>query len=76
MIGMTGLQKICKMYGKVRMGDTVWLWDYVNDKPRPEKEKKNGATEAHGRKEHDVPYDAADLQQDRQREGLPCVPRR
>jgi len=36
---MTGLQKICKMYGRIECtgadGKKVtWLWDYVNDKPR------------------------------------------
>jgi len=36
---MGGLAKICKMYGRMDVSDAkenkvVWLWDYVNDKPR------------------------------------------
>jgi major membrane immunogen (membrane-anchored lipoprotein) len=36
---MSGLQKICKEYGKVTLKAqdgtvTVWLWDYVNNKAR------------------------------------------
>jgi hypothetical protein len=39
---MSGLQKICKLYGGITVKSkdkTVkWLWDYVNDKPRLETE--------------------------------------
>ena len=40
---MGGLARICKMYGKMKVSDSnggtiVWLWDYVNNKPRLEKE--------------------------------------
>lgn len=36
---MSGLARICKMYGRINMSDSngnkvVWLWGYVNDKPR------------------------------------------
>lgn len=36
---MSGLQKLCKMYGSIEVQDAngkkvIWLWDYVNDKPR------------------------------------------
>ena len=36
---MGGLAKICKMYGSIDVSDAngkkvIWLWDYVNDKPR------------------------------------------
>ena len=36
---MAGLAKICKMYGSLETADengkkVIWLWDYVNDKPR------------------------------------------
>lgn len=36
---MTGLQKVCKLYGRIDVVDSsghkvVWLWDYKNDKPR------------------------------------------
>jgi hypothetical protein len=36
---MGGLARICKMYGSMEVSDAngnkvIWLWDYVNDKPR------------------------------------------
>ena len=36
---MSGLAKICKMYGSIEVSDSdgkkvIWLWDYKNDKPR------------------------------------------
>ena len=36
---MGGLARICKMYGSMEASDAngkkvIWLWDYVNDKPR------------------------------------------
>jgi len=36
---MRGLARICKMYGSMEASDAngkkvIWLWDYVNDKPR------------------------------------------
>ena len=36
---MGGLARICKMYGSMEASDengnkVIWLWDYVNDKPR------------------------------------------
>lgn len=40
---MTGLQKILKLHGEVKVkgqnGETVvWVWDYMNDKPRKKSE--------------------------------------
>lgn len=26
---MTGLQKLCKLYGGFRCGDVKWTWDYA-----------------------------------------------
>ena len=31
---MGGLSKICKIHGSMKVNGVVWLWDYVNDKPR------------------------------------------
>lgn len=36
---MSGLARICKMYGSMEVSDAngkkvTWLWDYANDKPR------------------------------------------
>jgi len=31
---MGGISKICKMYGSIKIQGYLWLWDYVNDKPR------------------------------------------
>lgn len=36
---MSGLARICKMYGSMEVIDEkgnkeIWVWDYVNDRPR------------------------------------------
>ena len=36
---MSGLARICKMYGQMTITDecgkkVIWVWDYANDKPR------------------------------------------
>jgi len=31
---MTGLQKILKRHGKMKVGDVLWQWDYATDQPR------------------------------------------
>lgn len=35
---MTGLQKLCKLYGRMKINETMWIWDYANGKPRIESE--------------------------------------
>lgn len=35
---MSGLKRICKMYGSIKVNTVTWVWDYVNDKPRLESE--------------------------------------
>ena len=35
---LSGLQKVCKMYGQMKCGDVMMVWDYVNDVAVPEKE--------------------------------------
>ena len=35
---MRGLEKVCKIYGRVKCGDVMVAWDYVNDCAVPEKE--------------------------------------
>ena len=35
---LTGLQKLCKMYGKVKFDGVVWVWDYHNDEPKLQSE--------------------------------------
>jgi hypothetical protein len=31
---MTGLQKVLKTYGEMKVNGVLWVWDYVNGKPR------------------------------------------
>ncbi len=31
---MRGLQKLCKLYGKINIQGVTWLWDYAQDKAR------------------------------------------
>jgi len=35
---LTGLQKLCKMYGKVKFDGVVWVWDYRTDEPKLQSE--------------------------------------
>jgi hypothetical protein len=28
---MGGIQKICKIYGRIKVGNVMWVWDYKND---------------------------------------------
>lgn len=30
---MSGLRRICKAYGQMQVGNTLWLWDYAADEP-------------------------------------------
>lgn len=40
---MTGLQRICKLYGRMKCGDTMMVWDYANDVAVPESEMEMGS---------------------------------
>lgn len=31
---MSGLRKLCRLYGRIKINGVLWLWDYVNDEPR------------------------------------------
>jgi len=31
MSNLRGLQKICKMFGRIKCGDTMMVWDYANE---------------------------------------------
>lgn len=33
---LTGLQKVCKLYGRVKCGDVMMVWDYAQDVAIPE----------------------------------------
>lgn len=35
---LTGLQKICKTFGRMNCGGTMMAWDYANDEALPESE--------------------------------------
>ena len=38
LVRLSGLQKLCKLYGRMKCGDTMMAWDYVNDVALPESE--------------------------------------
>lgn len=40
---LSGLQKVCKIYGSMKMGDTLMVWDYANDVAVPASEMKAGS---------------------------------
>lgn len=35
---MSGLQDLLKTYGKMKVGNVLWVWDYSTDKPRKKSE--------------------------------------
>ena len=35
---MAGIARICKLYGKMQIGDVMWVWDYHRDIALKEKE--------------------------------------
>jgi len=41
MSNLRGLQKICKMFGRMKCGDTMMVWDYVNECAVEESVMKN-----------------------------------
>lgn len=30
---MSGLRRLCKLYGSMQIQGVMWVWDYANDKP-------------------------------------------
>lgn len=38
---LSGLQKVCKIYGRMKCGDTMMAWDYANEVVIPEAELRN-----------------------------------
>lgn len=38
LVRLSGLQKLCKLYGRMKCGDTMMAWDYVNNVALPEAE--------------------------------------
>lgn len=43
---MAGLAKLCKLYGSMKINNVLWVWDYVNDKPRIKSEMTKQEIEA------------------------------
>lgn len=41
-----GLQRILRMYGRTKVNDVVWVWDYANEKPMLEKDMTKEMTYA------------------------------
>lgn len=37
---LSGLQRLCKLYGRMKCGDVMMVWDYANECAVPEKELK------------------------------------
>ncbi len=35
---MGGIARMCKLYGKMQIGDVMWVWDYARDIPVKEKD--------------------------------------
>ena len=41
--GLSGLQRLCKLYGRMKCGDTMMVWDYAANKALPESQMKIGS---------------------------------
>jgi hypothetical protein len=37
---LSGLQKLCKLYGRMKCGNVMMAWDYANNVALPEKKLK------------------------------------
>jgi hypothetical protein len=40
---LSGLQKVCRTYGRMKCGETMMVWDYANECAVPESEMKPGS---------------------------------
>lgn len=40
MTALRGLQRLCKLYGRMKCGDVMMAWDYANECAVPEAEMK------------------------------------
>jgi hypothetical protein len=40
---LRGLERICKLYGRMKCGSTMMVWDYANEVALPEKEMPAGS---------------------------------
>jgi hypothetical protein len=43
---MSGLRRICKMYGAMTIQGVEWVWDYATDEPRIKSEMTKEQLEA------------------------------
>jgi hypothetical protein len=41
--GLRGLQKVCRLFGRMKCGDTMMAWDYANECAVPESEMPGGS---------------------------------
>lgn len=42
---LRGLEKICKIYGSMKCGDTLFVWDYANDEAVPKVDMPCGSVQ-------------------------------
>ena len=40
---MSGLRMLCKAFGRMQIGDVLWLWDYATDEPCKESDMPVGS---------------------------------
>lgn len=40
---LRGLEKVCRMYGRMKCGDTMMVWDYAAEMAVPEADMKPGS---------------------------------
>ena len=40
---LRGLERVCKLYGRMKCGEVMMVWDYAADKAVPESDMKPGS---------------------------------
>jgi hypothetical protein len=52
--GVSGLRRICKMYGAITIEGVKWVWDYVKDKPVKKSDMTTEEWRASERKKYEL----------------------
>lgn len=40
---MSGLRRLCQLYGRIRIQGKLWVWDFSKDEPAPSDEMRKGS---------------------------------
>jgi hypothetical protein len=51
---MSGLKRLCKMYGGIKINNVIWVWDYERDIPVLEEEMTKEQLAKSERKKYEI----------------------